>query len=174
MNTPENDAPRDPADNAELVAAYQEVLDRYGGRRRPDPGDPVPASPPVVVRTRRWVAALGILALLGFGYVWGLRPDWLFSRDVVRTLSPEEEDRTLRLGLYLQHHRVMEYRRTRGKVPAALPEAGDVEEGVEYLPTGDSTFQLRASNERLSLELDQSADPETILDRGSGEERTVR
>lgn len=174
MTTPESDAPRDPADNKELVAAYQEVLERYGGPRRPAPDDPPPAPPPAVAGTRRWVAALGILGLLGLGYVWGVRPDWLFSRDRVRTLSPAQADRTLRLGLYLEHHRVMEYRKVQGRVPSTLEEAGDVEEGVEYVPTGDSTFQLKAANERLSLELDQSDDPETILDRGTGEERTVR
>jgi len=170
----ESDAPRDPADNPELVAAYQQVLERYGGPKRANPLDPAVAAPPVVAKTRPWVAILGILALLGLGYVWGVRPDWLFSRDVERTLSPKEADRTLRLGLYLQYHRVMEYRKAKGRVPAVLEEAGEVEEGVEYLPTSDTTFQLRASNERLSLKLDQSDDPEAVLDRASREERPFR
>ena len=172
MTAPQDDIPRDPADNPELVAAYQQVVERYRGR---SPTDLTPPDPPLRIgRTRPWLAALGVFATLALAYVWGIRPDWLFSRDATPTLAPAEEDASLRRGLYLEYHRVMEYRRSNGRVPGALDEAGDVEEGVEYVATGDTTFQLTASNERLTLELRQSDDPETVLDAAARERKLVR
>ncbi len=173
MTTPQDGIPRDPADNPELVAAYQEVVERYRGTPQPLLDRVVVEPPAPVRRTRPWVAGLGVLGILFLGYLWGTRPAWLFNTDQSAPRSTAQEDQSLRLGLYLEYHRVMEYRQANGKVPAALEEAGDVEEGVGYLPTGDSTFRLTAANERLTLELDQSDNPETVLEAGAGGEKVV-
>ncbi len=170
--TPEPEIPRDPADNPDLVAAYQQVVERYRGPTRIDQMPPEP--PPKVARTRPWLVASGVLAALALVYIWGARPAWLFSRDAIRTRSAAQEDSSLRLGLYLEYHRVMAYRKAKGRVPAALDEAGDVEDGVAYAATGDSTFELTAANERLTLQLHQSDNPETVWDENAGGDKAVR
>jgi len=169
MSIPESDVPPDPADHNSLVSAYRDVVERYRG---PANGTP-PDAPVRSARTRPWFAAVGVLATLALVYVWGVRPGWLFSLDAIPAQTPEQEDASLRLGLYLQYHRVMDYRKATGRIPATLEAAGDVEEGVVYTVTGDSTFQLTASNERLSLQLNQSDDPARLLEGSPVEGKKV-
>jgi hypothetical protein len=129
---------QDPAtpDKRELLDAFDKVVNRERERAVERVSLPTARRTPVVV------AALGVLAWVALAYVWLAQPAWLFSAGAVSERTAAEQESDLRFGLYLSRERVLDFWEEHRRLPATLAEAGDVEAGVEYTVSGDSTFAV--------------------------------
>lgn len=144
----------EPSDKRELLEAFDGVVTRERERARES------NLRPVARRTHTAVLALCILSWGALAYTWLAKPAWLFPPDPAASRTPSEREARLRFGLYLERERVLEFRATHRRLPATLAEAGDVEEGIEYTVSGDSTFVVSAMvrDSLLTLNESQSAD----------------
>ncbi len=115
---------------------------------------------PVARRTHAAVLVACILSWGALAYTWLAKPGWLFPSDPSASRTPAEREAELRFGVYLERERVLDFRATHHRLPVTLAEAGDVEEGVEYTVSGDSTFVVSAMvrDSLLTLNESQSAD----------------
>lgn len=144
-------------DKRELLAAFDGVVNRERERaveRR---------SLPVARRTGAVVLVVCILAWGGLAYTWLGKPAWLFPADPVTGLTEPEKEARLRFGLYLQRERVLDFLATHRRLPASLSEAGDVEAGVEYLVSGDSTFLVSILVRDSVITLNESQPADELL-----------
>jgi hypothetical protein len=146
-----------PPDKRELLEAFDQVVDRER-ERAVERG-----SLPMRRRTHLLVAALCVLAWGALAYTWIGKPAWLFPTDPAANLSPAELDRQLRFGLYLSRERVLDYWVEHRRLPATLAEAGDVEAGVEYTISGDSTFVVSVLIRDSLLTLNESQPADDLL-----------
>ena len=146
----------DPArpEKQELLAAFDGVVNREREKAVERRSLPV---------ARRTHAAVLVVCLLSWGalvYTWVAKPEWLFPRDQSASPSAAEREARLRFGMYLERERVLDFRATHHRLPASLADAGDVEEGIKYVASGDSTFVVSAvvRDSLLTLNESQSAD----------------
>ena len=144
----------EPSGRHDLASAYREVLEST--RQATEPG--VSASPDrrraVRLATGLFLSGIGVL-----GYVWLGRPAWLYQIEPVPVVTPAHREATVRFGMYLQAERIRDFLHKNGRLPRDLAETGEVEEGVSYRKTGDTTFVVTAALDTVVLTLasDESA-----------------
>lgn len=151
-----NDEPNAP-DKRDLLAAYDQVVEREREKAR---------TTDTPARRRRTSAAIVVLCVVSWGwlgYTWLARPAWLFAPDQGTPRTAAEQEATLRFGMYLEAERVRDHLELNHRLPESLGEAGDLEEGVEYQITGDSTFVLTGAMGATSLRLASSDDIQEFL-----------
>ncbi|HEU5219850.1 MAG TPA: hypothetical protein VFU23_14415 [Gemmatimonadales bacterium] len=156
------DEPKPGADSGEpgspgkddLLEAFDGVVNRE--RERAVASRSLP-----LARRTHWVAiVLCVVAWGALAYIWIGRPAWLFGGDPAASPSRAEKETRIRFGLYLERERVLDYRASHHRLPGSLEEAGDVETGVDYAVTSDSTFVVSAMlrDSLITLNESQSAD----------------
>jgi hypothetical protein len=98
------------------------------------------------VRRESPVRMLLLGALLLFNaYLWTNAPGWLEYR-TPRTPPLDYYEASWRIAVYMQHQRVEEFRRERGKLPLVARRAGPPVKGVTYTPLTSDMYELRAGN----------------------------
>ncbi|NOT06934.1 MAG: hypothetical protein HOP28_01890 [Gemmatimonadales bacterium] len=145
------------SDKRELLDAFDQVVERDRKLR---------TSGPVVAAVRRnkvWIGALCVVLWGWLAYTWLSKPAWLFQQDPASLMSVAEQENAMRFGLYLQRERVAEYVTANRRLPAALEDAGDVEQGVTYLPGSGTTFTLVGSVAGVELRLASGDSAEEFL-----------
>ena len=65
--------------------------------------------------------------------------------------------------MYLERERVLDYLSSHRRLPRSLAEAGDVEAGVEYTVSGESTFVVSAMVGDTLLTLNESQPADELL-----------
>lgn len=114
---------------------------------------------------RRRKAMVGLLVLVwgALGWIWAAQPAWVFSPSMgiaAETRFTEEEG--LRYGMFLQASRIREFQLEFGRLPESIQEAGEAEEGLSYVVSGDRwTLTGTAGGRPLVLTSDMS--PEAFL-----------
>ena len=141
-------------DKRQLLEAFDGVVNREREKaveRR---------SLPPIRKTHAAVVLVCVLCWGALAYTWLAKPEWLFPGDQAGTLTASQRDARLRFALYLERERVLDFRATHRRLPASLAEAGDVEAGVEYAVSGESTFVVSAlvGDSLLTLNESESAD----------------
>lgn len=96
------------------------------------------------------------------------RPAAVFAPGTPAPLSPAAAEERARVALYLERSRIEDYRRTRGRLPRSLADAGAVEAGVSYRRT-DTGYLLEATPGRITLQLTDRMNSDSFL----GEAATV-
>lgn len=139
-----------PPDKRDLLAAFDQVVDREREKAQ------AVSQPARLRRNSVAIIALGVISWGWLGYTWLARPTWLFAPDQAVARTPAEQEATLRFGMYLERERVLDYRDLNHRLPLNLGEAGDIEQGVDYNITGDSSFVLTGTSGRSSLMLSSS------------------
>ena len=96
---------------------------------------------------------IGILAACVLGWLWIARPAAVFAPDPAAPLTPAAAEARTRFALYLERSRVDAYRRSNGRLPTSLEQAGSVEEDVTFRVTdgGGYVLESRASGTLLQL-----------------------
>jgi len=94
----------------------------------------------LVPRKRR----LGVLILLGTAglIILALQPMWLVGPKALPVEPPPVAAASLRLALVRQWSQIVEFARTRGRLPANLAEMGDSVPGIGFERTGEGAFRL--------------------------------
>jgi hypothetical protein len=151
----------EPGDKRELVEAFDKVVNRERERVVES------ASVPQARRTGAIVVVLCVLAWGGLAYTWFAKPAWLFPPDPSKTVTPQQREAALRFGIYLERERVLLFLKRHGHLPKTLAEAGVVEEGVEYVVSGDSTFVVTGGIGNQQFRLNESESAEELL-QGTG------
>ncbi len=105
----------------ELAEALQEVAeaqraDADEARRRQKARRPEGTRPATIAVG---LAAAGLLA-----WIWVARPAAVFAPGTPAPLSPAAAEERARVALYLERSRIEDYRRTRGRLPTSLADAG--------------------------------------------------
>ena len=141
-------------DKRELLAAFDGVVNRERERAVEQ------RSLPQVRKTHAAVLIICAIAWGSLAYTWLAQPAWLFPDDQAGAISAAQRDDRLRFAIYLERERVLDFRATHRRLPATLAEAGDVEDGVEYVVSGDSTFVVSAmvGDSLITLNESESAD----------------
>lgn len=147
-----------PSEKRELLEAFDQVVNRERDRAVER------VSLPMQRRTSLIVAALCVLSWGALAYAWIGKPAWLFSSDPAASRTPAELEAELRFGLYLSRERILDYRATHRRLPATLAEAGDVERGVEYTISGDSTFVVSVMLGDSLVTLNESQPADDLLE----------
>jgi len=146
-----------PPDKGELLKAFDQVVDRERERAVER------VSLPVQRRTHVVVAAICVLSWGALAYTWIGKPAWLFPPDPSANRTPAELETQLRFGLYLSRERVLDYWTEHRRLPATLADAGDVETGIEYTISGDSSFVVSAMLGDSLLTLNESQPADDLL-----------
>ena len=110
-----------------------------------------------------WIAVL-IAGWACLAWIWLARPAFVFGPPEPPPPTVEEQEASLRFAMFLQRARVEAYRAARGRLPAALPEAGPVEDGVSYQRLGPD-FVITGTRGGLSLRLTTAMDADSFLGR---------
>lgn len=138
-------------DRRALLAAYQEVV-------RTTKPLPKPRRITVPDRTPFWLAVsfviLGLVALLVF------QPGWLFNRPPAET--PQMQEASLRIRMFVEIDRVERFRQAHGKVPLNLAEAGGDSTGLTFEHRGEG-YILSGSNGEIHLRYRSGESPEAFL-----------
>lgn len=137
-----DDSRRDLAEALLQVAESQRATAAEDRRRHP----PKPHGTPV-----RQLVVAGIAATI-LAWLWLVRPAVVFGPDVPPPLSAEAAEARARVALYLERSRIEDYRRSHGRLPASLADAGPVEVGVRYRQT-EGGFLLEATAGGTALRL---------------------
>jgi hypothetical protein len=103
-----------------------------------------------------------VLGLAGLGYIWTARPAWVFDPLAPAEMSPAQAEATTRFSLFLERARVDDFRDRRGRLPTSLPEAGPVEDGIDYQRIGGGYLLTGASN-GVQLRLTDAMDADSFL-----------
>lgn len=117
--------------------------------------------------TRPITLAVGLLAAGLLAWLWIARPAAIFAPGTPAPLSPAAAEERARIALYLERTRIEDFRRSRGRLPASLEEAGTVEAGVTYFPDGTG-YRLEAKPGRLTLLLTDRMDSDSFLGEAGG------
>jgi hypothetical protein len=148
-------------DNDPVVPEKRQLLDAFEGvvsREREKALER--RSLPVARRTHAAVIVVCVLSWGALAYTWLARPAWLFPPDPATRLTPSQRESRLRFGMYLERERVLDFRASHKRLPRNLAEIGDVEAGIDYMVSGESTFVVSAlvRDSVLTLNESQSAD----------------
>lgn len=146
-----------PNDKRELLEAFEGVVSREREKIVAS------RSLPMARRTHVLVLILCALSWFSLAYVWLARPQWLFPDDPTAALGPAEREARQRFAIYLERERVLDFRATHHRLPSSLAEAGDVEAGVDYAVSGDSTFVVSAMIRDSLLTLNESQAADDLL-----------
>ncbi len=144
-------------DKSQLLAAFDGVVNREREKALES------RSRPVARRTHIVVLVLCVISWGTLAYTWLAKPAWLFGPDASATISPREKETRLRFGMYLERERVLDFRRNKHRLPSGLEEAGDVEQGIEYQVSGDSSFVVSAMVGGVLLTLNESQRADDLL-----------
>jgi len=98
-------------------------------------------------------------------YVWFGSPAWL-QPDPIPEPTLQEERSTLRLVMFLQAQRIELYRRTTGRLPAFLEEAGPPLPGIVYRRLDARTYRLYGHTRRQGLVYTSTEPLTEFLDTG--------
>jgi hypothetical protein len=154
--------PRGGADGNDPVAPEKrQLLDAFDGVVSREREKAVERSSlPVARRTHTAVIVICVLSWGALAYTWLARPAWLFPPDPSTQLTPSQRELRLRFGMYLERERVLDFWATHKRLPRNLAEVGDVEAGIDYMVSGESTFVVSAlvRDSVLTLNESQSAD----------------
>jgi hypothetical protein len=136
---------------ADLLKAAEEALNQA----RPSDGPRQPS---------RWgITGPGLLLLLALGvWLFATRPEWVFPPPPVAE-SPEITMASMRLALIRERQLVERFRRTHGRLPATLEEAGSGAHTTSLAAGPDGTYLLRAVVGGAALELHSSDNIESFL-----------
>ena len=148
-----------PPHKEQLVDAYLGVVESTAQAS----AETSQVDPPRPWRTHRLVPIVLVLGVGILGYIWLGKPAWLFEPDAPSVSTPAQQQATLRFGLYLQAERVREFLRENGRLPENLEETGEVEDGVSYRKTGDTTFVVTASLDTTVLTLSSTESAANFL-----------
>jgi hypothetical protein len=118
--------------------------------------------PPPSVRRRNLLPLLAI-AWIGLAWAWIVRPVALFGPDRPLQHTASEQDALARHALYLQRARVEQFRVDSGRLPEALGESGDVEEGVTYIRTPPDFVLVTRAGLAKSLQLTSRMNADSFL-----------
>ncbi len=112
--------------------------------------------------------SFGLLFLVGLtgALLLILRPVWLVGPDRPPPESPAVATASLRLGMLRERDRIFEYRRSNGRLPATLAEAGIALPDLLYQVQGVDSFQLTGQSGDSVIVL-QSGDDMTAFLGGS-------
>lgn len=146
-----------PSEKRELLEAFDQVVNRERDRAVER------VSLPLRRRTSLLVAALCVLTWGALAYTWFGKPAWLFPPDPAASRTAGELEAELRFALYLSRERILDYWAANRRLPATLAEAGDVEQGVEYTISGDSTFVVSVMLGDSLVTLNESQSAEELL-----------
>ncbi len=102
----------------------------------------------------KWMLPLGINLAVFAVYLLIAPPAWV-NVHPIEGPPPAQQEKSLRLAMYLQAQRIEAYRLQHGALPDSLPEAGSVTPGVSYNRIGGS-YQLVGTNGKATLEYDSS------------------
>lgn len=149
--------PEEPKDKRELLAAFDQVVNREHVRAVER------ASKPLARRTSLAIAVVCVFAWGGLAYTWIAKPAWLFPKDPWADMTPQAKEHELRFAIYLERERVLDFRKQNGRLPSTLAEAGPLEQGVEYVVTGDSTFVISGEINGVQLRLAENEPAEELL-----------
>ena len=97
------------------------------------------------------VAALAFLVLLLCGYLYLIRPEWLFPTAAVAE-SIAVQEASLRIGMANVAQHVEQYRKRTGRLPATLADVGTDVKDVAYQPM-DTSWRLTGTHGELELTL---------------------
>ena len=96
---------------------------------------------------------VGIFALLFVGaYLWLEQPGWLFPA-APPPESTAVKEASLRIALANTARHVEHFRRTKGRLPAGLDEAGTTTSGIAYERRGGEEYVLYGANGAVRLTL---------------------
>jgi hypothetical protein len=146
-----------PPDKRDLLAAFDQVVDREREKAR------TVSEPARRRRNSLAIIALGVISWGWLGYTWLFKPAWLFAPDQSIAQTPAEREATLRFGMYLESERVRDYFDANRRLPMDLGEAGDLEQGVDYSISGDSSFVLTGTLGTATLRLSSDDDVQEFL-----------
>lgn len=118
-------------------------------------------------RRERMRAAVVVLAWLAAAWVWVLPPSW------ARIGPPEpptlaEEARALRFRVYLQVEAIEAYRRTHGRLPDVLAEAGPRFTEVGYVRVDSRRYELEGRSSRVLVRYVSDEPPKTFARETAG------
>jgi hypothetical protein len=119
--------------------------------------------PPKASHARRNVLLLLVLVWAGLAWAWIAKPLAIFGPEVPRSRSASELDALARNALYLQRARVERFRADSGRLPAVLTEAGEVEEGVTYVPTPPDFVLVTRAGSGQALQLTNRMNADSFL-----------
>ncbi|MBL0177981.1 MAG: hypothetical protein IPP98_02500 [Gemmatimonadetes bacterium] len=140
--TPENRR-KDLADALHAVAEAQRAEAAETQRRQ---------QPPRRTGTQPATIFIGILAACVLGWLWTARPAAIFAPELTAPLTPAAAEARSRFALYLERARVDAYRRSVGRLPSSLEQAGPVEDSVTFRITdGGYVLERRASGALMQL-----------------------
>lgn len=108
------------------------------------------------------VLLLGALTAI-LAWAWIARPAVIFGGPPAPiVLSPARAEAQARYALFLERARVDAYRRSHGRNPDQLADAGPVEDGVTYTMSGQGFMLERTANGKV-LRLDHAIRPDSFL-----------
>ncbi len=93
-------------------------------------------------KASKWMLPLAIqLSVLALYLLIG-QPRWV-TMNPIEPPDQTSQEESLRVAMYFQAQRIESYRQQHeGALPEVLSDAGSPIEGVEYVPRGDSQYQL--------------------------------
>lgn len=91
-----------------------------------------------------------VLALAATAYVWFASPGWA-RIDRPPPPTPEHQEASLRVAIFLQAQQVEAFRQRTGHLPAELAKAGPPLPGIVYTRTPRGTYHLEGQNDTLVL-----------------------
>jgi hypothetical protein len=115
--------------------------------------------PEVPAKRHTFLIVMLLILILSLGSLV-LFPQWYFPPD--RVESPLLTDASLRLSVHREILRVEEFKKTNGRLPVSLKEAGGGETGVQYTLTGDS-YTLSARSGSMSVSYESGTSPDQFL-----------
>lgn len=146
------DSRRDLADALLQVTEQQRQSAADARRPRPEPPSGTP------LRT----VLVATLAAAVLAWLWIAQPAAVFAPNQPPPLGPAEAEARARLALYLERVRIEDYRRSTGRLPAALADAGAVEAGVTYRQV-EGGFVLESNAGPAPLQLTNRMNSDSFL-----------
>lgn len=140
-----------------LSEAMEAVVSMHLDRGRQE------SPPPPRPRRRTPLLLTLLVAWAGLVWAWIARPDAIFQPGSFPAPNAQERDALARHALYLQRARVEQFVVDNGRLPRDLEEAGEVEEGVTYLPTPPDFAVVMQEFPGGPLELTSKMDADSFL-----------
>ena len=104
---------------------------------------------------------VGVLAVLA-AWLWLLPPAALQPPPPAR-FTPELEETSVRMDMFVQASRILNYQEENGRLPATAEEAGDPVEGVTYELLDGGRFRLLGGSAGFAHTWDSDDPPDSLL-----------
>ncbi len=139
MAGPSTPEPSSEAERNKLIEEYEHTRRTEQARLSGEQAD--------ALRRQRLVrpVSLGVITLLML-YLAFSSPAWLSPR-LAPGPSPAEQEASIRLTIYLQAQQLEQFRRTRGRLPATLAEAGAPLPAIRYDVLDGNVYSLRSTTD---------------------------